>query len=416
MPTSRDYAALSADSYNDRVADPNASYLINGVRYRVLATADNDRNGYQGTVYQRLDTREIIVAHRGTEPSNGVGEFWRDVVRTDGGMVVNASNNQAPDAIALTERALRIAREEGERSGRTPAVTTTGHSLGGTLAQIAAHRFGLHGETFNAYGAAGLNMGIPAGGNTMINHVRASDMVSAASPQFGQTRVYATPEDVSALQNAGYANNRSQRDIRNPLEVVWNRGLAAHDIGAFFRQEGGGPVLSPENERRAQQFDPMIDKFRGDVAAVRSGITSGSQGIRDGIDRLREGWRDLFSSNGTMTPANAPLLSDNPRLAEIYAASPQVASLDSRTVAQLAVEADRLQQVRSVAIGPNGVFALDGPGNNPATDKVAVSANAPQELAASSARSVAQETDRVAAVAPGTTREAEIDSRQTMRA
>lgn len=243
--TSRDYAALSEDSYRHPQSNPNSTVTIEGVNYRVLANSDRP-SGYQGTIYQRVDTHEIVVAHRGTEPGRGTGELFRDAVRTDGGMVINGVNNQTQDAMDLTRRAVEIARAEAERTGRpAPEVTVTGHSLGGTLAQITAHEFGLRGETFNAYGAAGLRQGVPAGGNDVINHVRATDVVSAASPHYGQTRVYATPDDIEALRDGGYRNDRSRWDIRNPLEVAWDRGGPAHAIGAFVRAEGGGPLMTP---------------------------------------------------------------------------------------------------------------------------------------------------------------------------
>jgi hypothetical protein len=95
-------------------------------------------------------------------------------------MVVARTNVQAPDAIALTQRRLAYAKKEGWISAR-PQVTVTGHSLGGALAQITSHHFNVKGETFNAYGAVSLSYRIPEGGNTMINHVMASDPVSAAS-------------------------------------------------------------------------------------------------------------------------------------------------------------------------------------------------------------------------------------------
>lgn len=388
MPSSVEYAALSQDSYRDRVVDPNVVFPINGVNYRVLATANNRDNGYQGTVYQRVDTREIVVAHRGTEPSNGIGEFWRDVVRTDGGMAINATNNQSPDAIALTQRAVDLAREEGERSGRTPPVTTTGHSLGGTLAQITAHRLGLHGETFNAYGAAGLNMGVPAGGDDMINHVRASDTVSAASPQYGQTRVYATPDDISALEDAGYANNRKRSfvpligDFRDPTGVVIHRGLAAHDISAF---SGPGSIMTPENSERARRFDPMIDKFRDDIGAVRSGITGTSQGVQHGIQRVRDGWNDLFSDNRSM-PRGGLLAGDDPMLAQTVNAierDPTLAGMDNRAVASIAANAraQGLQEVDFVARGENGtLFAIQGDTPaNPAARRATVDVDSQQQ-------------------------------------
>ena len=368
--TSRDYAALSEDSYRHPQSNPNSTVRIEGVDYRVLANADRP-SGYQGTIYQRVDTREIVVAHRGTEPSRGMGELFRDAVRTDGGMVVNGVNNQTQDAIDLTRRAVELSRAEAERTGRpAPEVTVTGHSLGGTLAQITAHEFGLRGETFNAYGAAGLRQGVPAGGNAVVNHVRATDVVSAASPHYGQTRVYATPEDISALQDGGYANNRRTSllpfvgDPRNPLEVAWDRGGPAHSIGAFVRAEGGGPLMTQDHIQRAQQFDPMIDKFRDDVGAIRSGITNTSLGVQDGWDRLRRGWDDLFSQRTDIQ--RVPLIGDTPMVEQAYAAidrnRTQVGDVDTRTVASLVAGARErgLTSIDSVAGNERTLFAVQG--------------------------------------------------------
>ncbi|MGH8079883.1 MAG: hypothetical protein ACREP7_04855 [Lysobacter sp.] len=64
---SRDYAALSNDSYQDRVADPAKKEVINGREYKVLATKSDFASGYQGTIYLDVQSREIVVAHRGSE-------------------------------------------------------------------------------------------------------------------------------------------------------------------------------------------------------------------------------------------------------------------------------------------------------------------------------------------------------------
>jgi hypothetical protein len=321
--SSRDYAALSEHSYRHPQTPANDSVKIEGVDYRILANSDQ-RNGYQGTIYQRLDTREIVVAHRGTEPGRSAGETFRDLVRTDGGMVTHSINNQSQDAINLTQRALEFARQEGERSGRTPPVTVTGHSLGGTLAQITAHRFDLRGETFNAYGAAALRQGVPEGGSNVVNHVRATDVVSAGAPHYGQVRIYATQQDVDALNNAGYNNRETRWDLRNPLSVAANRGLAAHDLGAFIRETGGGPLMTEANQRLAQDRHNQIDKYRDDVQAIRTGITVGSDATRDGINIMRGRWDKVFTNHSTRADlGDGALISDNPMVAQTYAAQKQ---------------------------------------------------------------------------------------------
>jgi hypothetical protein len=395
--TSRDYAALSEDSYRHPQSNPNSTVTIEGVNYRVLANSDRP-SGYQGTIYQRVDTHEIVVAHRGTEPSRGTGELFRDAVRTDGGMVINGVNNQTDDARDLTRRAVELARAEAERTGRpAPEVTVTGHSLGGTLAQITAHEFGLRGETFNAYGAAGLRQGVPAGGNDVINHVRATDVVSAASPHYGQTRVYATPDDIEALRDGGYRNDRSRWDIRNPLEVAWDRGGPAHAIGAFVRAEGGGPLMSQDNLQRAQQFDPMIDKFRGDVGDIRQGITDTSIGIQDGVQRARDGWNRLFSENST-GPQNSPLVSDNPMLAQAYREFDRTGqSPDARVVAGVVAGAQQqgLTGIDHLAANNGTLYAVQGRSPDDPAARIAnvnVDAAMRQPLAANSEVSVQGQT------------------------
>lgn len=64
-------AYLSDNAYlnpNERIQDPNDREVTVsfGQRYRVIEHVDNQASGYQGTVYQRLDTGQVIVAHRGT--------------------------------------------------------------------------------------------------------------------------------------------------------------------------------------------------------------------------------------------------------------------------------------------------------------------------------------------------------------
>ncbi|KHM90114.1 hypothetical protein OR60_22825, partial [Xanthomonas vesicatoria] len=211
---------------------------IGGDLYKRLKYVDSP-SGYQGIVYQRVDTKEIIVAHRGTETERQLKE---DGLYTDGGMVTLRHNNQAAEAIELTKYALNYAHELGQ-GGKTPEVTVTGYSLGGDLAQVTAHHYGLKGETFNAYGAVSLDRRIPEGGSDVINHVMAGDAVGAASKHYGQVKIYATPQEVAALQNAGYANDRSLLDDRNPA--------VAKPLGDSHRMHNFLPVDANGNPDRS---------------------------------------------------------------------------------------------------------------------------------------------------------------------
>ncbi|ALN63394.1 hypothetical protein GLA29479_2528 [Lysobacter antibioticus] len=286
---SQQYADLARDAYEDR--SDKKGVVLDGVHYKVLKTVDKP-SGYQGTIYQRSDTGEIIVAHRGTE-------FDREMIKdglADAGMATNRTNAQAEDAIALTRYALKHAELLGSGKSSAPEVTVTGHSLGGTLAQITAHHFDLRGETFNAYGAVSLGYRIPEGGNRVTNHVMAGDAVSAASDHYGKVKVYATPQEIATMKDRGYENNRSMFDSRNMAGAVKDMVVPSHRMDNFTNEDTNhkpdrSVLADPQTQRLAQQYDPMIDKYRGDVENTRRGITHISRGpferVGDAIDDIR---------------------------------------------------------------------------------------------------------------------------------
>lgn len=263
---STDYALLAQDSYHD--PQLNKPVQLGGHTYRAIDTMNNPVTGFQATAYQREDTHEVVIAYRGTE-------FGREPVQdggVDAGMVLAGINLQESDSVAFTQRVLDRVQKENERSAHPIDVTVTGHSLGGTLAEINAAKFGLHGETFNAYGAASLK-GIPHGGDSVIDHVRAGDLVSAASPHYGQVRVYAAQQDIDTLQKAGYRDDSGLLSLRNPLKAT---DFDAHAIDNFVPNSKllGQSIIAPENEARYEAHKGMVDRYRNDVADIRLGISA----------------------------------------------------------------------------------------------------------------------------------------------
>ncbi|WP_426702121.1 XVIPCD domain-containing protein [Rhodanobacter sp. Col0626] len=263
--SSDDYALLSQDSYEDR--KQNQKVTLGGIVYKVLSHSSDPVTGYQGTAYARVDTGEIIIAHRGTE------QIGRDGVLTDGGMVFTGVNLQTADAMAFTKKVIEDAKREAEKSALPLNITVTGHSLGGTLAEITAYKYGLHGETFNAYGAVDLLQGIPEGGSQVIDHVRATDVVSAASRHFGTVHTYAAPEDIEHLHMAGYRDDGGLLTPRNPVGAI---DLGAHSIDNFVPDSKtlGHSIINPESEARYRAHHGMIDRYRNDVMDLRTGLSA----------------------------------------------------------------------------------------------------------------------------------------------
>jgi phage gp37-like protein len=261
-----DYAWMAKASYTDPTPEQigHERLRLNGHLYEVFAYAENT-SGFHGVAFRQVDSpHAVVIAYRGTDLDfknhtlTGVQDVAVDAV-----MVADRLNPQEADARRFTQQVLDKAQTQGISRH---LVTVTGHSKGGTLAQIEAWRFGLHGQTFNAYGAVELTLGVPEGGSQVINNVLATDPVSGCGRHFGQVRTYATQADIASLRQAGYLDGKSR-----PLAAVSGMRLAGHGIDNFAPDRGPS-VLTAEGEARATQYAEAIDAFRRDAAAVRAGL------------------------------------------------------------------------------------------------------------------------------------------------
>ena len=227
-------------------------------------------SGYRGSIYKNLDTGDYIVAHTGTEFDT---DKIRDGLLTDAQMALLDVNQQLDDARDLVELAVEMAKRDGTR------VTVTGHSLGGFLAQVTAHENGLRGETFNAYGAAGL-YGVPEGGSQIVNHVRATDMVGAANRHYGEVRVYATKQDVEALLKSGPLPSQQNRwDLINDLRKLgpdMTHGAVQFHSGQRKPEElpiyGPNTVINGANNALYQQHKPEFDAYRESIRSAAEDV------------------------------------------------------------------------------------------------------------------------------------------------
>ena len=94
-------------------------------------------SGFQARVYESKN--ELVLSIRGTEMNNGVTEFWRDLIIADGNLALNSMpSSQVADMINFINSIKNIF-DEAKNSDKK--ITIVGHSLGGTLSQIASKAF-----------------------------------------------------------------------------------------------------------------------------------------------------------------------------------------------------------------------------------------------------------------------------------
>ncbi len=267
------YAALSGDSYLDH--KKNDPVAIDGVTYKVLDVI-NCESGYQAAAYQNPVTGEVVIANRGTEFNKLSHQRLLDGA-ADLGMVLDGHNSQLKDAMEFTQRVVDAAKAKEKRNPHHPFhVTTTGHSLDGTLAEITAYRFHLGNESFNSYGAAGLQYGIPdkvpAGSPSFTNHVRATDVVSAGSAHYGEVKTYATAQDIERLRHADYIDLANPAKTPNPFIAI---DVTAHFVNNFAPDKGSTTpsILSAADQQRYRDNKQAIERYRSDVIKDRKALS-----------------------------------------------------------------------------------------------------------------------------------------------
>ncbi|THD06966.1 hypothetical protein [Rhodanobacter lindaniclasticus] len=245
-----------------------------GRKYRVFAYRADPATGFHATAYiGAAEPFNIIIAYRGTDPD--IKHHTRTTIQdaaTDFTMVKDQVNPQEAAARAFTGEVLDKAQALGISRDH---VTVAGHSLGGALAQIEAFRFGLRGMTFNAYGAADLGYGVPAGGDSMTNYVMAGDVVSAASQHYGRTITLASEEDITSLRAGRYLDAAPGAPPPNPLLAM---RLGDHGNANFLPTPDHADPLSAgdlaQAEARYASHREAFDRFRGDVATDRAALAA----------------------------------------------------------------------------------------------------------------------------------------------
>lgn len=252
-------------------------------------------------------------------------------------------NSQLNDAMVFANAVRAKVREMEKSLHSSIPITVTGHSLGGTLAEIEAFRFGFHGVTFNAYGAAGLAYNVPEGGHQIINYMRATDIVSSASPHFGETHIVAAPEDIDALRKGGYLDPADPKQPPNPFVTT---SVAAHKMGNFLPHNEivGESLLSPLAEARYRAHHASIDRFRQDVGLDRK-VLSGEWALQGELSPAQVSAReDLMKAQAASLAAGAVVHSPLAAIAAIDSVGKAIADPIRQAAGDVNAGLDRMSR------------------------------------------------------------------------
>ena len=118
----------------------NSYHLDNPIKlnsWKMVYKEPETKNGFEGQIYQK--GKNVVVVYKGTNQT-------KDFFNSDIPMGVGYSPKQQEDAHNLFLKAKSMYKDKNIN------IEVTGHSLGGSMAQIESARTGVQATTFNAYG------------------------------------------------------------------------------------------------------------------------------------------------------------------------------------------------------------------------------------------------------------------------
>ena len=190
-----------------RVYPENREQGSNGWSYK--ETFHNQKSGFYSEIYSK-DHKYIMVI-RGTEIKSGLNQSKKDVI-SDTEMGLQFLPDQMKDAEKAYNQTVRKYGKEN--------VILTGHSLGGSEAQILGAKYGVETVTFAAYGTKYLSgMEINYTDN-ITNYGNAQDSVYAMNidGQIGKTVIL----NANSFENGSF---KKEYKIHNPF--------SPHNIDSF---------------------------------------------------------------------------------------------------------------------------------------------------------------------------------------
>lgn len=179
--------------------------------YRVIDKAENKENGFYAEAYS--NGKDTIIAYRGTDPE--IRNTFPDLAN-DHEMARSKLPTQCIDAVRFYDKVAD--------NNKNCDITITGHSLGGSNAEIVSAIRGTMAVTFNAYGVR--DMFTPytrLKEDNIVNYVNEMDRITMVNGHNHLGEIYSVPNanknSKTNYHNAENMGDLSQRTKKTPNEI-----------------------------------------------------------------------------------------------------------------------------------------------------------------------------------------------------
>ena len=179
--------------------------------YRVIDKAENTENGFYAEAYS--NGKDIIIAYRGTDD-------WQDRM-VDFDMVRSQLPNQCIDAVRFYDKVAN--------NNKNSDITVTGHSLGGSNAEIVSAIRGTVAVTFNAYGVRDMFKPYTRlKEDNIVNYVNEWDPFAMFNAENNLGEMYAVQNIAKNLSRTHYCEAMGplqQREARSVEDIKKHQNL-----------------------------------------------------------------------------------------------------------------------------------------------------------------------------------------------
>lgn len=224
--------------------------------YRVIDFNENKNTGFYADVLS--NGNDIIIAYRGTESGQDI--------RNDVAMAKSKIPAQAIDAIRIYDK---VKREHPNTN-----ITVTGHSLGGSLAEIVSGIRGTLAVTFNAYGIRDMFRNKNAlKEDNVVNYVNEYDAVSMVNGQNHIGEIFAVSKKTNGFidnhraENIGDLPKRVQKtpeDIKETTQRIHPNSSQIKDIisGKIIQNYESRRNSNLQEFKHAKQQTPCVGSYQ----------------------------------------------------------------------------------------------------------------------------------------------------------